>query len=202
MPLVGLLVGYAASLAVSNVMHYAGALLLIGLGAWEVWEEMREAEWVQRVAIVRWASGMRARRGKTTVERRASRTSVRRGQVTIERATGTRATQASPPRAASTPAPTEALQEQFGWSKQLLLALAVSLDELAVGFSLGAQPFGRVIGPLALCLYIGIQGFVMATLGIALGRGLRARLKLFKEASELIGAVLLIGLGIGLLFFS
>ncbi len=142
MPLIGLLVGYAASLVVSNILHYAGALLLIGLGAWELWEEM-----------------------------------------------------------VSTPAPTGGAQ-RFAWGGQLVLALGVSMDELAVGFSLGAQPFGKAVGPLALCLYIGIQGFVMAALGIALGRGLRARMKLLKEASELIGAILLIGLGIWLLFFS
>ncbi len=87
------------------------------------------------------------------------------------------------------------------WGRQLLLALSVSLDELAIGFSLGSLPFGKMFSPLTLCLYIGIQGFVMATLGIWLGRALRARLKPLKEGSELLGALLLIGLGIWLLFF-
>ena len=41
MPVVGLGVGYAVSLVVSSVMHYAGPLLLIGVGAWELWEEGR-----------------------------------------------------------------------------------------------------------------------------------------------------------------
>ena len=75
------------------------------------------------------------------------------------------------------------------------------MDELAIGFSLGALPFGKVVSPLVLCLYIGVQGFVLAALGIALGRVLRTRLKPLKEGSELLGAFLLIGLGIWLLFY-
>ncbi len=174
MPLVGLLIGYTASLVVSNIMHYAGALILIGIGAWELWEEGRGY-------FARW----------------------------MFRRRGWRATQASPPHPTSTPAPAEkpALIEgprrvppRFEWGRQLLLALSVSLDELAIGFSLGSLPFGKALSPLALCLYIGIQGFVLAALGIALGRALRARLKPLKEGSEILGAVLLIGLGIWLLF--
>ena len=175
MPLVGLLIGYAASLVVSNIMHYAGALILIGIGSWELWEEGRGylAHWISR----------------------------RRGW---------RATQASPPHPTSTPAPAEkpahiegprGVPRRFEWGRQLLLALSVSLDELAIGFSLGSLPLGKTLSPLTLCLYIGIQGFVMAALGIALGRALRARLKPLKEWSELIGAFLLIALGIWLLFF-
>ena len=34
MPVVGLVIGYAVSLLVSNVMHYVGSVLLIGVGAW------------------------------------------------------------------------------------------------------------------------------------------------------------------------
>ena len=83
----------------------------------------------------------------------------------------------------------------------MLLALSVSLDELAIGFSLGSLPFGKALSPYLLCLFIGIQGFVLAALGIALGRALRARLKPLKEGSELLGAFLLIGLGIWLLLF-
>lgn len=150
MPLVGLLIGYTVSLAVSGIMHYAGALILVGIGAWELWEEGRE----------HFARTKRPAR----IEQRSS--------------------------------------SRFAWGEQLLLALSVSLDELAIGFSLGSLPFGKAISPLALSIYIGIQGLCMAVLGIALGRLLRVRLKLLKEWSELISAVLLIGLGVWLLFFS
>src|SRR6266849_4826807 len=42
MPLVGLVIGYAASLVISNIMHFVGPLLLIGVGLWEVLEEVSE----------------------------------------------------------------------------------------------------------------------------------------------------------------
>src|SRR5258708_13189477 len=42
MPLVGLVIGYAASLLISNVMHFVGPLLLISIGLWELLEEGRE----------------------------------------------------------------------------------------------------------------------------------------------------------------
>jgi putative Mn2+ efflux pump MntP len=193
MPLVGLLAGYAVSLAVSNVMHYVGALLLIGLGAWELGEEGRGyfVGWWRRRATLQKGQRDRGRDEGRRATERLSRFAWGRGR---------RATQASPPHTTSTPAPTEVTR--FAWGRQVLLALSVSVDELAVGFSLGGLSFGRAIGPLVLCLYIGIQGFVMATVGIMLGRTIRARVKVVKEASELVGAVLLIGLGIGVLFFS
>jgi putative Mn2+ efflux pump MntP len=90
--------------------------------------------------------------------------------------------------------------ETFVWKQQLLLALSVSLDELAVGFSFGALtagfPKGERLSPLVLVLYIGIQALIMAIIGIALGRTLRNRLKPIKEWSELLSGILLIGLGI------
>jgi len=151
MPLVGLLIGYAASSAISNIMHYVGALLLIGIGAWELWSEGREY------------LGKRGR--KETEEEEEIQTSV----------------------------------TQFRWGQQLLLALSISLDELAVGFSLGAITSGKAISPLTLCLLVGLQGFLMTLLGLVLGRVLRTRLKPLKEWSELLSAVLLVGLGVWLL---
>ena len=93
----------------------------------------------------------------------------------------------------------------------MLLALSVSLDELAIGFSLGSlstDSAGGKIGiseanlhlfPIVLCLFIGLQGFLMALLGLILGRTLSTRLKVFKEWSEILSALLLIGLGVWLL---
>ena len=81
----------------------------------------------------------------------------------------------------------------------MLLALSVSLDELAIGFSFGSLTAVKAISPITFCLYIGLQGFLMAVLGISLGRALRIRVKSLKEWSELLSAPLLIGLGIWLL---
>ena len=151
MPLIGLLIGYAASSLISTIMHYLGALLLIGIGAWELWSEGRE--YLSKI------------RGKETEEE-------------------------------------EEIQKpitQFRWGQQLLLALSISLDELAIGFSLGAITNGKAINPLILCLLVGLQGFVMTVVGILFGRTLRTRLKSLKEWSELLSAILLVGLGVWLL---
>jgi manganese efflux pump family protein len=155
MPIIGLFIGYAISTIVSGVMHYAGALLLIGIGAWELWEEGREQ--VRK----RQKSGPNMR------------------------ATSSSAFQSS--------------QDQFRWRQQLLLALSISLDELAIGFSLGSITY-KTISPFALCLLIGLQGFLMTLIGLSLGYTLRLRLKLLKDWSELLSAVLLIGLGVWLFF--
>ncbi len=155
MPVVGLVIGYAASLVVSGIMHYIGALLLIGVGLWELLEEGRE------------------------YLRKRKKQAIKTPQKTA-------------------PAPQSAT-EQFQWGQQLLLALSISLDELAIGFSLGSITVGRRISPIILCLFIGIQGFFMTLIGLSLGRTLRARLKPLKEWSELLSAFLLIGLGIWLL---
>jgi len=93
--------------------------------------------------------------------------------------------------------------EQFQWRRQLLLALSISLDELAIGFSLGTIAVSHVsvvtVHPFVICILIGIQGFLMTLIGIALGRMLQTRLRNFKEWTEYLSAFLLIGLGIWLL---
>lgn len=152
MPLVGLAIGYTASVLISGIMNIIGALLLIAVGGWEVAEEI--------------------------LERYRKRYAVR------------------PLAEARKPA-------RFSWRQQLLLALSVSMDELAVGFSLGAFTArlgkGVFVSPLALCAYIGLQGLFMAAIGIASGRLLRRRLHWLQEWSEMISGVLLIGLGIWLI---
>jgi manganese efflux pump family protein len=91
-------------------------------------------------------------------------------------------------------------KEQFQWRRQLLLALSISLDELAIGFSLGTLAVSHLtVHPLVICMLIGIQGFLMTLIGITLGRMLRIRLRNVKEWTEFLSAFLLIGLGIWLL---
>ena len=162
MPLIGLAIGFAASLLVSTIMHFVGPLLLVGVGLWELLGEASE-----------YISKRKSREEK--------------------------------------PISPTASSERFEWSRQLLLALSVSLDELAIGFSLGSLTSSSASGkigiseanlhlfPIALCLVIGLQGFFMTLIGLILGRTLRTRLKLFKEWSEILSALLLIGLGIWLL---
>ncbi len=162
MPLIGLVIGFAASLLVSNVMHFVGPLLLIGVGLWELIEEGSE-----------YISKQKSREVK--------------------------------------PNSSSVSNERFEWGRQLLLALSISLDELAIGFSLGTLTPGSVSGkigvsesnlhlfPITLCLLIGLQGFLMTLIGLVLGRTLSTRLKVLKEWSELLSAFLLIGLGIWLL---
>ena len=156
MPVVGLGVGYAVSLVVSNVMHFAGPLLLIGVGAWELWEEGR--------------AYLRKKRQQP----------------------GVVAAQGNVPASLSSPG-------RMRRGRQLLLALSVSLDELAIGFSLGSMTSGKTVSPILLCLLIGLQGFLLTVIGLSLGRTLRSRLKPLQEGSEYLSALLLIGLGAWLL---
>jgi putative Mn2+ efflux pump MntP len=74
----------------------------------------------------------------------------------------------------------------------LLTGLSVSLDELAVGFSLGVLevPLGLVLG------YVAVQAFALTFLGLALGGRLGQHLG---ERAELASGVVLVLLGLALL---
>lgn len=84
-----------------------------------------------------------------------------------------------------------ALASATGWSAALL-GLSVSLDELAIGFTLGVLrlPVGLVIA------LIGAQALLLSQLGMRLGARLSSRVREYAE--RLAGAVLLV-LGVGLL---
>jgi len=159
MPLIGLAIGYAASLLVSEIMRFVGPLFLLGIGLWELSGEVREV-----------------------MEKRKSYAHVTTFNV-------------SPAAAMSPPSTTS-------WFRQLLLALSISMDELVVGFSLGTvttKLAGGAFSPLAICILIGLQGFFMTIVGLALGRLLRISVKSLKQWCEWLSALLLIGLGIWLL---
>ena len=171
MPLVGLTIGYAVSLFLSSIMHILGPLLLIGVGLWELLQEVHE-----RIS----------RQGGGT--------------------DGGGRRQADAPTASLPPLLTTAGAEKETaprWGRQLLLALSVSLDELAIGFSLGAitagLPGSKTINTITLCILIGLQGFLMTLIGLTLGRTLRVRLKFVKEWTEFLSCFLLIALGAWLL---
>ena len=77
-----------------------------------------------------------------------------------------------------------------GWAL-VLLGLSVSMDELAVGFTLG---LARVPVIPALVL-IALQAFVISQIGIRVGARLSGR---FRERTELAAGVILGGLGVWL----
>ena len=70
----------------------------------------------------------------------------------------------------------------------VLLGLSVSLDEIAVGFTLGLLR----LPVLPVLVAIGVQAFVVAQLGFTLGKRLSER---FREATEKAAGLVLIGLG-------
>jgi manganese efflux pump family protein len=74
----------------------------------------------------------------------------------------------------------------------LLLGVSISLDELAIGFTLGLLrlPFGLVIALIAL------QTFIVTQLGLRLGSRLSAQRR---EMAERLAGVALTGLALGLL---
>jgi len=76
--------------------------------------------------------------------------------------------------------------------RALLLGLSISMDELAIGFTLGLLrlPVGLVIALIA------VQTFVVTQLGLRLGNRISARVR---EGAEVLAGVALTALGVALL---
>jgi putative Mn2+ efflux pump MntP len=74
----------------------------------------------------------------------------------------------------------------------LLIGLSVSLDELAVGFTLGLLR----VPVLPFLVAIGLQAFVASQLGFRLGASMSER---FRERAERLAGIALIALGVILL---
>ena len=83
------------------------------------------------------------------------------------------------------------LAQSGGWGA-LALGVAVSLDELAIGFTLGLLRLPVV----TVVILIGAQAFVVSQLGLRLGSRAGAWLR---EASERLAGLALLALGVGLL---
>ena len=75
----------------------------------------------------------------------------------------------------------------------VLIALSVSLDELAIGFALGVLHVS--LGPTLV--YIALQALVLTFVGLFVGQRLNTRLQ---ERAELAAGVVLLVLGIALFF--
>lgn len=78
-----------------------------------------------------------------------------------------------------------------GWSA-LVLGLSVSLDELAVGFTIGLLR----LPTLLVVVLIGVQAFVLSQLGLRLGARVGSDVR---EGAERLAGLVLIALGLGLL---
>lgn len=82
-------------------------------------------------------------------------------------------------------------REYSSWSNILLLGVATSIDALSVGFSLSLIDFNIYISSAI----IGLVTFILSFIGVDFGTKLGCR---FKNA-ELVGGVVLIGIGIKIL---
>lgn len=78
-----------------------------------------------------------------------------------------------------------------GWSA-LLLGVSVSLDELAIGFTLGLLRLPAVL----VIVLIGAQAFILSQLGLRLGARVSSRIR---EGAERFAGLALAVLGVGLL---
>jgi manganese efflux pump family protein len=83
--------------------------------------------------------------------------------------------------------------DQTRGSRLLVLALATSIDALAVGLSLGVVRTG-ILYP---AIVIGVTSFVMTLVGARLGPALG---RVIGKRAELAGGLILIGIGVKILF--
>ena len=87
----------------------------------------------------------------------------------------------------------ECCNDDLGIKTMLLLAIATSIDAMAVGISLAMA--GNVDIVLAVVL-IGVTTFVLSALGVKIGNAVGNRLE---KKAQIAGGVILIGLGIKIL---
>ena len=83
------------------------------------------------------------------------------------------------------------------WMNLLLLAIATSIDALAVGVSLAVMPHTGMLagsyGYLACCGIIALTTFVLSAIGVQLGCKTGDR---FGKKAEIAGGIVLIGIGV------
>jgi putative Mn2+ efflux pump MntP len=83
------------------------------------------------------------------------------------------------------------LASATGWGA-VVLGVSVSLDELAIGFTIGLLR----LPVLPVIILIGVQAFILSQLGLRLGRHVGSHLR---ECAERVAGMALTVLGIGLL---
>lgn len=88
---------------------------------------------------------------------------------------------------------TEDLNDSFGFKTMLVLAIATSIDALAVGVSFAFLD----VNILLAAAVIGITTFTFSAIGIRIGNIFGTR---YKSKAELAGGIILICIGIKVLF--
>lgn len=86
----------------------------------------------------------------------------------------------------------EELDASFGFKTMLLLAVATSIDALAVGVSFAFLKVNIVTAALS----IGVTTFILSAIGVAIGNVFGAK---FKSKAEIAGGVVLILMGLKIL---
>ncbi len=86
----------------------------------------------------------------------------------------------------------EKQNSDFGFMAMVPLAIATSIDALAIGISFAVL---KVSLPLPLTL-IGIVSFILSFIGVRIGNAFGAR---YKKSAEIIGGIILIGIGVKIL---
>jgi putative Mn2+ efflux pump MntP len=84
-------------------------------------------------------------------------------------------------------------KEIMRWQNLTMLALATSIDAMAVGVSFAVISSVNIF---LSALIIGAVAFMMSYLGVLLGKKLG---KLFKSGAEVLGGIILIGIGVKIL---
>ena len=84
----------------------------------------------------------------------------------------------------------EEMNDSFTFRTMLPLAVATSIDALAVGVSFAFLNIGTLIIPAVL--FIGVITFTLSAVGVKLGNVFGCR---FKAKAEILGGVVLIGMG-------
>ena len=85
-------------------------------------------------------------------------------------------------------------EPSFSFGTMLPLALATSIDALAVGVSFAALSIGSRI--IAAVLFIGVITFVLSGVGVKIGNLFGAK---FKSKAEFFGGAVLVGMGVKIL---
>lgn len=87
----------------------------------------------------------------------------------------------------------EEMNASFGFKAMLVLALATSIDALAVGVTFALLPDVNIVFAV---LFIGVITFALSSAGLKIGNVFGAR---FKNKAEIVGGVILVLMGVKIL---
>lgn len=87
----------------------------------------------------------------------------------------------------------ESKNDGFGFKNMLVLAVATSIDALAVGITFALLPDVNIVAAVSI---IGTTTFVLSALGLLIGSRFGAR---YKKGAEIAGGIILIAIAIKIL---